>query len=51
MPLDRDVDFTIDRELNMKPISVTPYKISPTDLKVQLKDSLGKRFIRPNVSP
>ncbi len=38
----------------MEPISITPYRMAPVELKelkVQLQELLDKGFIRPNVSP
>ena len=38
----------------MTPISRSPYKMAPTELKelkIQLQELLDKRFIQPSVSP
>ncbi|XP_070034768.1 uncharacterized protein [Nicotiana tomentosiformis] len=50
----REINFGIDLFLDTKPISISPYRMAPTELKeikVQLKDLLDKGFIRPSVSP
>ncbi|KAH0757160.1 hypothetical protein KY290_020653 [Solanum tuberosum] len=54
LPPERDVDFPIELEPGTRPISIPPYRMAPAELKelsVQLQDLLGKRFIRPSVSP
>ncbi|XP_075103597.1 uncharacterized protein LOC142178166 [Nicotiana tabacum] len=54
VPPDREIDFRIDLLPGTKPISIPPYRMAPAELKelkVQLKDLLGKGFIRPSVSP
>ena len=54
MPPDRDIDFGIDLVPGTQPISIPPYRISPTvlkELKEQLQELLDKGFIRPSVSP
>ncbi|XP_054778198.1 uncharacterized protein LOC129286180 [Prosopis cineraria] len=54
LPLEREVEFSIDLVPGIKPISKAPYWISPSELnelKKQIKDWFDKRFIRPSVSP
>ena len=54
LPLDRDVEFTIDLILGTEPISIPPYRMAPEELrelKVQLEELLSKGFIRPSISP
>jgi hypothetical protein len=54
MPLDRDVEFTIELQPGTAPISRQPYKMTPkelVELKVQLNELLGKGYIRPSSSP
>jgi hypothetical protein len=54
MPPDRDVEFTIELQSGIAPISRRPYKMTPkelTELKVQLKELLDKGYIRPSSSP
>jgi hypothetical protein len=49
MPLDRDVEFTIELQPGTTPISRRPYKITPkelAELKIQLKELLDKGFIQ-----
>ena len=53
MPPDRDIDFCIDLEPGTRPISITPYRMAPVELrelKAQLQELLGKVFIRPSAS-
>ncbi|XP_028056247.1 uncharacterized protein LOC114260360 [Camellia sinensis] len=48
--VDREIEFTIDIVPRTQPISKTPYRMSPVEmkeLKVQLQDLLDKGFIRP----
>ncbi|WMV57899.1 hypothetical protein MTR67_051284 [Solanum verrucosum] len=54
VPLEREVDFRIDLLPDTQPISISPYKMAPAELKElkeQLKDLLDKGFIRPSISP
>jgi hypothetical protein len=54
LPLHRDVEFTIELQPVMTPISRQPYKMVPkemAELKIQLKGLLHKGFIRPSSSP
>ena len=54
LPPSRDVDFTIDLIPRAGPVSVAPYRMAPaelTELKKQIEDLLGKKFIRPSASP
>jgi hypothetical protein len=54
MPLERDVEFTIELQTNITPISKRPYKRTPkelAELKIQLKELSDKDFIRPCSSP
>jgi hypothetical protein len=54
MPLDRDVEFTIELQPSTIPISRRPYKMTPkelAELKVQLKELLNKGYIHLNSSP
>ena len=49
---ERDIDFGIDLLPDTNPISIPPYWMSLAELKelkAQLKDFLGKVFIRPNI--
>ncbi|KAL6321211.1 hypothetical protein AAG906_016245 [Vitis piasezkii] len=50
-PLQREVEFTIDLAPGTTPISNTPYRMAPMelkDLKIQLQELLYKGFIRPS---
>ncbi|XP_028125632.1 uncharacterized protein LOC114322506 [Camellia sinensis] len=52
--IDREIEFTIEVAPRTQPISKTPYRMSPVEikeLKVQLQDLLDKGFIHPSVSP
>ena len=54
LPPSRDVDFTIDLILGAGSVSVAPYRMASaelTELKKQIEDLLGKKFIRPSASP
>jgi hypothetical protein len=54
LPPVRDIEFSIDLIPGSGPISIAPYRMSPTELaelKTQLEDLLSKQFIRPSVSP
>ena len=54
LPLDREVEFTIDLIPETEPISIPPYRTAPAELrelKAQLEDLLSKGFIRPSISP
>ena len=47
-PPEREIDFDIDLLPDTKPISITPYRMAPTELKElkeQLKDLLDKGLI------
>ncbi|WMV30282.1 hypothetical protein MTR67_023667 [Solanum verrucosum] len=53
-PPNMDIDFCIDLELGTHPISIPPYRMASTELrelKAQLRELLGKGFIRPSASP
>ncbi|WMV14263.1 hypothetical protein MTR67_007648 [Solanum verrucosum] len=54
MPPDRDINLCIDLELGTHPISITPYRMTPVqlrELKAKIQELLDKGFIRPSVSP
>jgi hypothetical protein len=54
MPSNRDVEFTIELQPRMAPISRRPYKITPkelAELKVQWNELMDKGFIRLSYSP
>jgi len=54
LPPRRKVEFSIDLVLGIGPISMTPYRMAPTELvelKKQIEELLGKQFIRPSTSP
>ncbi|XP_052490820.1 uncharacterized protein LOC128043056 [Gossypium raimondii] len=54
LPPDREVEFPIEVYPGTAPISIPPYRMSPTELKelkVQLQDLLDRGFIRPSISP
>ncbi|XP_075101429.1 uncharacterized protein LOC142177002 [Nicotiana tabacum] len=51
---DQDIDFGIDLVPGTHPISTSPYRMAPKELKElkeQLQELLKKGFIRPSVSP
>ena len=52
LPLDREVEFTIDLIPRTEPISIPPYRMAPVELrelKAQLEELLSKGFIRPSI--
>ncbi|XP_068307446.1 uncharacterized protein [Pyrus communis] len=54
LPPDRDVEFTIDLLPGTNHISLTPYRMDPTELrelKIQLQELVNKGFIQPSTSP
>ena len=54
LPLEREVEFTIDLIPGTEPISIPPYRMAPVELrelKAQLEELLSKGFIRPSISP
>jgi hypothetical protein len=54
MSPDRDIEFAIELQPGMTPISKRPYRMPPAEfaeLKKQLQDFLDKGFIHPSTSP
>ncbi|XP_060195272.1 uncharacterized protein LOC132624523 [Lycium barbarum] len=54
LPPEREVELPIEVIPGTTPISITPYRMAPTELKElknQLQELLEKGFIRPSVSP
>jgi hypothetical protein len=54
MPLDRDVEFTIELQPGTSPVSRQPYKMTPNELAelmIQLKELLDKGYICLSSSP
>jgi hypothetical protein len=54
LPLERELDFTIELKLGAEPISKTPYRMTMPklcELQMQLKELLDLGLIRPSVSP
>ena len=54
LPLEREVESTIDLIPGTQPISIPPYRMAPAELrelKAQLEELLSKGFIRPSISP
>ncbi|KAB2612156.1 S ribonuclease [Pyrus ussuriensis x Pyrus communis] len=50
----RDMEFTIELLPGTNPISLTPYRMAPAELrelKVQLQELVDKGFIQPSTSP
>ena len=53
LPPDREVEFSIELEPGMAPISRRPYRMAPRELaemKKQLEELMEKGFIRPSSS-
>ena len=54
IPLEKEVDLSIEIVPVTAPVSRAPYKMAPSylkELKVQLQELLDKGFVRPSVSP
>ena len=54
LPPNREIEFSIDLMPAIGPISMAPYRMSPSELvelKKQLEELLEKQLIRPSVSP
>ena len=54
LPLDREVEFSIELEPGTAPISRRSYRMAPrelAELKKQLEELMEKGFIRPSSSP
>ncbi len=54
LPPEREVQFEIEIMPGVDPISITPYRMAPAELKelkVHLQELLDKGFIHPSVSP
>ena len=54
IPLEREVDLSIEILPGTSPISRAPYRMAPIELKklkIQLQELLDKGLIRPSVSP
>nr|GEZ89717.1 putative reverse transcriptase domain-containing protein [Tanacetum cinerariifolium] len=54
IPPERKVEFRIDLIPGATPIAITPYRLSPSEMKElmsQLQELLDKGFIRPSSSP
>ena len=54
LPPQRDIDFTIELHPGTSPISMTPHKMAPVELrepKVQIQELLDMGFIKPSTSP
>lgn len=53
LPFKKEVDVPIDVLPGTVPIAQSPYRVTSlelAELKVQLQELLGKRFIRPSTS-
>jgi hypothetical protein len=54
LPLDREIEFTIELLLGTQPVHKAPYRMAPIELrglKEQLQELLDRGFIHPSVSP
>ena len=54
IPLEREVDLSIEIVPETAPMYRAPYRMAPTELKElksQLQELMDKGFIRPSVSP
>ncbi|KAK9043137.1 hypothetical protein V6N11_071487 [Hibiscus sabdariffa] len=51
LPPDREVEFAIETYSDSAPVSISPYRMAPKELKTQLQELLDRGFIRPSTSP
>ncbi|KAL4339237.1 hypothetical protein GQ457_08G024000 [Hibiscus cannabinus] len=54
LPSDREVEFAIETYSDSAPVSISPYRMAPKELKelkTQLQELLDRGFIRPSTSP
>ena len=54
LPLNREIEFSIDLLPGSGPISKAPYRMAPADIRElmeQLQELVDTRFIRPRTSP
>ncbi|KAK8510296.1 hypothetical protein V6N12_073367 [Hibiscus sabdariffa] len=54
LPPDREVEFVIETHADAAPVSISPYRMAPKELKelkTQLQELLDRGFIRPSTSP
>ena len=54
LPLEREVNFSIDLPFGTRPTSIEPYRMSPLklrELNEQFKGFLARDFIKPSASP
>ncbi|KAL4388194.1 hypothetical protein GQ457_09G019920 [Hibiscus cannabinus] len=54
LPPDREVEFVIETQADSAPVSISPYRMAPKELKelkTQLQELLDRGFIRPSTSP
>ncbi|KAL4376493.1 hypothetical protein GQ457_02G033130 [Hibiscus cannabinus] len=54
LPPDREVEFVIETHADSGPVSISPYRMAPKELKelkTQLHELLDRGFIRPSTSP
>ncbi|KAK8690915.1 hypothetical protein V6N13_074440 [Hibiscus sabdariffa] len=51
LPPDREVKFAIESCSDSAPVSISPCRMAPKELKTQLQELLDRGFIRPSTSP
>ena len=54
LPPDREIEFEIELAPGTEPVSIAPYRMTPTEmkeLKIQMEELVRKGFIRPSTSP
>ena len=51
IPPDREIDFQIELAPGTEPISKAPYRMAPSELKVQMEELVSKGFVKPSTSP
>ncbi|KAK8502238.1 hypothetical protein V6N12_038556 [Hibiscus sabdariffa] len=51
LPPNREVEFAIETYSDSAPVSISPYRMAPKELKTQLQELLDRGLIRPSTSP
>ncbi|KAL4377785.1 hypothetical protein GQ457_02G023450 [Hibiscus cannabinus] len=49
LPPDREVEFAIESHADAAPVSISPYRMAPKELKTQLQELLDRGLIRPSI--
>ena len=51
LPSEREIEFYINLVPRAQPVSITPYRMAPTELKRQLGELLENGFIKSSTLP